>query len=85
MKQCKMTSEYAVIHEIPLPGHHWLTFRKLILILSSVFGLTAVFVSIALIMLHATHYSRPHEQKLSVPPYLSTNSTLTSLTVSSVS
>ena len=58
-----MAEEYAVIHEIPLAGHHWLTFRRLVLIVSSCFGLLAVFITLSLIMLHATHYSKPWEQR----------------------
>ena len=63
MEQCSASDEYADFHEIPLAGHNWLTFRRLTLIVSSCFGLLAILVSIVLIMLHATHYSKPWEQK----------------------
>jgi len=63
MHQCDMHQERAVIHEIPLPGHDWLTFRRMVLIVSSCFGLFSVFLSLFLVFMHATHYSKPWEQK----------------------
>lgn len=42
---------------------HGLTFHHLGLILSAVFGLIAVVISLYLIFQHATHYLKPWEQK----------------------
>lgn len=42
---------------------HGLTFHHLFLIISAIFGLISVVVSLFLIFRHATHYSKPWEQK----------------------
>ena len=47
--------------EDPLPIG--ITFHHLGLILTALFGLLAVLLSLYLMFMHATHYSKPQEQK----------------------
>ncbi|KAL3442193.1 organic solute transporter Ostalpha-domain-containing protein [Aspergillus insuetus] len=59
---CNTTEEDETIHEIDL----WdggLTFHELCLIIIGAFALVAGFISFYLIMRHATHYSKPVEQR----------------------
>ncbi|KKK19562.1 hypothetical protein P175DRAFT_0506376 [Aspergillus ochraceoroseus IBT 24754] len=59
---CNLTEENETIHEIDL----WdggLTFHELSLIIIGGFAVLAVLISFCLIMLHATHYSKPVEQR----------------------
>ncbi|KAL2802224.1 organic solute transporter Ostalpha-domain-containing protein [Aspergillus granulosus] len=59
---CNTTEEDETIHEIEL----WdggLTFHDLCLIIVGAFALVAGFISFYLIMRHATHYSKPVEQR----------------------
>ncbi|CEL09886.1 hypothetical protein ASPCAL13014 [Aspergillus calidoustus] len=59
---CNTTEEDETIHEVDL----WdggLTFHELCLIIIGAFALVAGFISFYLIMRHATHYSKPVEQR----------------------
>ncbi|RMD42869.1 hypothetical protein DV735_g2293, partial [Chaetothyriales sp. CBS 134920] len=58
---CNSTIERETLHEDPVYDGH--TFHSLGLIISSVFTGVAIAVSFALIFMHATHYSRPQEQR----------------------
>ncbi|KAH8430487.1 uncharacterized protein LDX57_008149 [Aspergillus melleus] len=60
--QCNSTVENETIHEVEL----WdggLTFHTLCLIAGGAFALTGACISFFLIMCHATHYSKPTEQR----------------------
>lgn len=61
MPSCNTTLEDAYIVEDPL----WkgFTFHHFGLFLAAVFGLISVILSLWLIMMHATHYLRPAEQR----------------------
>ncbi|KAL5342890.1 organic solute transporter Ostalpha-domain-containing protein [Aspergillus crustosus] len=59
---CNTTEEDETIHEIDL-WDNGLTFHELCLIVIGAFALVAGFVSFYLIMRHATHYSKPVEQR----------------------
>lgn len=59
--QCNTTLEDQIITETPIWHGH--TFHNLGLWLSAVFALVALVVSFLLIFMHASHYSRPHEQR----------------------
>ncbi|KAI9793678.1 MAG: hypothetical protein M1816_007573 [Peltula sp. TS41687] len=61
MAICNTTLEETHIHEDPLLLA--LTFHQIGLILSATFALIATLVSSWLMLQHARHYSRPHEQK----------------------
>jgi hypothetical protein len=58
---CNTTLYDSTITETPLFGDT--TFHKLGAYLSAAFGLIAIAISLLLILLHAIHYSRPHEQR----------------------
>ncbi|KAI9788539.1 MAG: hypothetical protein M1833_002912 [Piccolia ochrophora] len=58
---CNTTLEDSHIHEDPIL--HNLTFHQIGLIITALFGLIAVGLSSWLVFMHATHYSRPFEQK----------------------
>jgi hypothetical protein len=58
---CNTTLYDSTITETPLFGDT--TFHRLGGYLSAGFGLIAIVISLLLILLHATHYSRPHEQR----------------------
>lgn len=51
------------ISEVPMFGTETFTFHRLILVISAVGGLIAIIVSLFLMFMHATHYSRPTEQR----------------------
>ncbi|KAF2862450.1 DUF300-domain-containing protein [Piedraia hortae CBS 480.64] len=59
--QCNTTLEDTYLSEEPVAGH--LTFHHFGLLINAVFGLVAVVIALALIVGHATHYSRPWEQR----------------------
>ncbi|PNS15947.1 Transmembrane protein 184 [Sphaceloma murrayae] len=62
MKACNTTLEDLYVSEEPL-WEHGLTWHRLGLIISAAFGLVSVVVALLLIFQHATHYSKPSEQK----------------------
>ncbi|KAE8555471.1 hypothetical protein EYB25_000167 [Talaromyces marneffei] len=60
--KCNTTLESASISEMPLWENGW-TFHHLGLILCAGFGLVGVVASLFLAFMHATHYSKPREQR----------------------
>lgn len=67
----------ATVDEIDLWDGGGMTFHNLGLIICAAFAITAIGVSVVLIMCHATHYSLPREQRqyvslLRAPPHAST-------------
>lgn len=60
---CNSTLEDMKIKETPFFENSSLTFHRLVLIISAAFGLIAIAVSLFLMVMHATHYSRPKEQR----------------------
>ena len=54
------------VHEVEV--WHGLTYHRLGLYLSAIFAVIAILVSFYLIMMHATHYLRPWEQRQYVSP-----------------
>ncbi|KAK6369166.1 hypothetical protein LTR64_007328 [Lithohypha guttulata] len=63
LPQCNTTLEDARLDETPLFNTHNFTFHQLILVISAACGLIAIIVSLFLMFMHATHYSRPTEQR----------------------
>jgi hypothetical protein len=59
---CNSTLEDGTISEVPLWDNGW-TFHKLGIIICAGFALFAIAISLILITLHATHYSKPREQR----------------------
>ncbi|CRG87120.1 Transmembrane protein 184C [Talaromyces islandicus] len=59
---CNTTLEDDSISEVAL-WHNGLTFHRLGLILCAAFGLVAICCSVFLMFAHATHYSKPREQR----------------------
>ncbi|KAL2010382.1 hypothetical protein VTN00DRAFT_6189 [Thermoascus crustaceus] len=60
---CNTTLEDEIIDEIDLWDGGGMTFHNLGLIICAAFAITAIGVSVVLIMCHATHYSLPREQR----------------------
>jgi predicted membrane chloride channel (bestrophin family) len=58
---CNTTAEYEEIVEDPI--WHGLEFHHLGLILSAIFGLFSIILSLFLVYQHATHYLKPWEQR----------------------
>lgn len=56
-------SNDSTVEEIPLWSGKSITFHHLGLIISATFGLLAVVTALFLILRHATHFSKPSEQK----------------------
>jgi len=61
--QCNSSVETQTITETSLFTSHRYTFHDLALAVSAAFGLVAIIVSFVLMFLHATHYSRPRQQR----------------------
>ncbi|KAI4802563.1 hypothetical protein E4T44_11539 [Aureobasidium sp. EXF-8845] len=61
MVYCNATAEEQTINEEPLFSK--VTFHHVGLVVSAVFALISVVVAFFLIFKHATHYSKPWEQK----------------------
>lgn len=61
MPHCNNTLANEIIVEQPLWKGY--TFHEFGLVLSAAFGLLAIIISSALILLHATHYLKPYEQR----------------------
>ena len=59
--KCNSTLENQQINETPV--WHTYTFHRIGLIISAIFGATAIILSLLLIYLHATHYLKPWEQR----------------------
>ena len=59
--KCNSTLENAVLDEIPI-WHDW-TFHHIGLWISAITGIIAIALSFSLIMMHATHYLKPWEQR----------------------
>jgi hypothetical protein len=61
LPKCNNTIEHVRLHEEPIYNGH--TFHLIGLWVSGAFALTALVLSLQLIFLHATNYSKPYEQK----------------------
>jgi hypothetical protein len=61
LPKCNNTIEHVRLHEEPI--YHGHTFHLIGLWVSGAFALTALLLSLLLIFLHASHYSKPYEQK----------------------
>ncbi|KAG9663785.1 DUF300-domain-containing protein, partial [Aureobasidium melanogenum] len=61
MVSCNTTAEDQTINEVPLFGE--VKFHHVGLVISAVFALISVIIAFFLIYKHATHYSKPWEQK----------------------
>jgi len=61
MPHCNNTLANEHISEIPI--WHGYTFHEFGLVLSAIFGLIALIIASFLILMHATHYLKPYEQR----------------------